>query len=281
MSQDGKSESTLVSNRRHVLKVAGAMAGAGLLGGNITAVTAEESDYELGELTLLEATIEHAGGPDVTRTFAEDVPHYVVDDGGLFLFTISPSELTGTEIGLSTGNHVTELPTTAFKSRPTKSVAVEMNYRRTVRQYLDLVDEYTYPDVRVEAGGSNVATVSVEGRSVEVPPNEERVVELDEREVTARALATETTTVPNPREEEPSTVTAPVEGEEVTDTVTPTVKVRNRGVVTGYGAEDAMVVPLDSDDPYARALVSDVLDARDDVEIEPDNDLLVVPVGGK
>lgn len=263
-------------NRRRFLKQSSAVAGlASINYSGVSTVAARQTDLHLGSVDFVEVVVEHPNAPSFPRAQGDRFPLYFLDQASSRLTLAgAPLDPFAENNGVVSGEGFRPLPGAALSAREEPMLTVTSDYRGVERTTLHLEEKYTPPRVEVELDGGR-ATVSTNEQPFHVSTNAEKAVELESRTVDVRERGKETRTVPNPREGGPDTVEMTAPGPVVSRTVTPSVRVRNHGRVDVFGAPNADVVPLDSDDERARSIVQS-LKATANSRIRTDQDLLVL-----
>lgn len=227
----------------------------------ISVASADESNYYLGDVRFVETKIEYPNpsGTNLTRTlnlapYCLDRAHdrVTLTSAPVGVFESNDAVVTG-------GRNFSGLPARLQLQATDSYLPVDVDFRRRTNGITSLSSPMEAPVATVEESGKKVS-VAVDGTDVEVPPRETKTLELEPRTVEYTSLA----------------------GDTLSETVTPRATIRNNGYLEAFGAAEYKVIPIGSDDTYARDRVNALKAAKKRTEshgivLEEDDDMVLIP----
>lgn len=266
MSEENQRRQTI--SRRSALKGLGAATGSLSVGvRGVGLASAKDGAYYQGDSVFVETKIEYRGVESDISSVGTGLLSYVVDarNGRVALNGGSP-DIASNDLVLTNGTAFADGKTPLPAQTTDLSLNSSTDYRRQSRRTVPLEKPVTVPAITASLSGETVI-VRIQGTSVTVPSGEQTSVELEPVE----AEVEKTQTVES---KDGDTVERVVTE---TQTVTPTLSIRNRGRVSLFAGRDVRLLPMNVDDSYARSRVKSHLDvAPERVVEETERDLLVV-----
>lgn len=212
------------------------------------------SEYSLSNSLFATLVVEHANAPEYPRMTRDRLADFTVDDNRLVLGNapVEPFQEDSGVLAVDDEFHV--LPVDLPVKDPLPILTVEADDRGMKKIRLALEEDYSLPQIQVSRSDSNVIVDTEVGRQV-VEPDEEARLLLQSRSV----------------------VVADKKGDTKNVKVMPKIRVHNYGPLHVFGASGKRLLPLHSDDEYAKARVSAIqANSREQVEVDEDNELLII-----
>ncbi|MFB6138057.1 MAG: hypothetical protein ABEJ42_06925 [Halobacteriaceae archaeon] len=266
------------ASRRTVLKKSG-MAGAfaALPVFNLQQSNRSKSDLHQGSKKVVDLKVNHPGAPDrIPRvSLATAVPNTYATEDRLFMLKVGPEDVGGAHDTLLRS----PLNITGFSGQSgfqqSGTLYQDSDFDGKSATQLRPVDGYSPLNLDVEME-ARTAVVSEGGEPIlRVPAGSKETKELSERKVTVKKYGDpEEREIQRPGREGTRTV-RPVLGTE-NGSVTPTLTVRNNGVLDMFGASGAAVVPDISGYPILGILKGNAASETVDVESVQKSDLFIV-----
>lgn len=245
------------ATRRSVLKSTAGLTVLTLgFGSAVETVAADPEKFDQGSVHFVEVKEEHPnakGGPETSR---HGTAGYVVEPSRnrLTLTTAPVETLTNNSLITAADGAYYPQDSTIQVTKSKYALPIKTDYRQVHNRYIALDEAREPPTLSVEPSGNDVR-VHGDAHRDNVPAGD--TVTLQRSGVTV-----------NPANSSAG------------ETVTRQVSIRNHGKISVFGHEDYLVLPLNSDDGYAKARVSSLLAlTQDGLSKMEDADLLAVPKG--
>jgi hypothetical protein len=259
--QDRCSDTT--TDRRTVLKGTGGVATAfGLNVGSVNLASAATSDYFLGETIFVETKIEYKNVTTSPLLQVTNLANYVVDEKNNYLtLTNAPiKKFEDSDLVVTNGSSFVRGGNKLPAQQSERLATLSADYRRLEHRSISLEEPMTVPKLTVNGNG-DFATVQFNGDAAAVHTGEEQTIQLG---------STPVTVLNEPGE-------ASSDSNETVYSARPRITIRNHGRLPVYGAQNSRVLPLNSDDPYAKARVHSVLNVTpEEAEKATGADLVVI-----
>lgn len=230
-------------SRRGALKAIGAV---GLASGAVvptaSAAPSDNEDYYLGECVFTEVKLEYSDVASDLFSTGFGLLGYIIDrKRGRIIVNDGPADVGENEVVVTNSeSYVGEresLRTQVVRRGLTKAT----DYRRHRRRIVPIDGTVAGPEISVARNGAAV-DIHVRDRTVSVAAGDERTVRLEPEEYVVRTAN---------HSSSDGRQSGSVESH--AQRVTPSVSIRNHGIVSIHGAEGRRLLPLGIEDGYARA----------------------------
>lgn len=212
------------------------------------------SQYYIGDTLFVTCTIEHPDAPEFPRSSSDGFTDYIIDGDRLVLNRAPLEPFQENENLVRYDGDYHSLPTSLPKY-PKRRLTVNSDLRGLEKVTLALEEEYILPNVTISVKNSRIQ-ISVDGYEKTIEPGQMDSLYLGSREVEVR---------------DRDNFTKSVE-------VNPYLRICNHGQMEVHGSSENGLLPLHSDDPYAKRRVQSILaNSEDAVEQDEENNLLIIP----
>jgi len=277
-------------SRRTVLKSSGTaitISSINIL--NTTSTEARQSTYHLGRGDFIEFKIEHNVPENIPKSVSCGRPSYITDNENEIVGLLQPNPSLNVSGDLLISNN-NQLHTNGFEPRKSQDLLTDWSFQGGSIEYAELEQSYQPPTPTFsiidshqgqETNPDSTLKISIDNKQFAINTGETKVVRLSNQEVRIRKKLDKMRTVRHESRNGDGEYVREknVYSDEMVIEVTPIMKVSYHGPMDIHGETGKSIIPMNSDNNYARSITSAA--KENNRNINKSDDLLIISHGGE